>query len=185
MTNISAFSQRSLVYFAVFGVVIATIALLLIYPDYRTLVAVDRNIQRLSARIEIHNTFFPVFQKMLTESNPELPEGVTLLKDEKLSQEKAEGIVSIFYDLSQKTGVQVMEASPDVESTLNGSGFLLLNVAVKGDFFKLQEFLLAIGSLPYLEKIEQIRLQAVEGGKEARLRLWLAKEPGGKKGGEK
>jgi len=179
--EISRFSQKSLFYFALFGVVLATIALLMIFPDYRTLAALDKNIKQLETKIETHKMLFPLFQKMLTEINIKLPDGVTLPKGEKLSQEKAETIVSMFHELSAKAGVKMVEASPDVESTLNGFGFLLMNVVVKGDFLNLREFLLELGSLPYLEKIEQLKLQPVEGGKEIRLKIWLVKEIKGNK----
>ena len=46
------FSQRSLFYFAVFGVVILVVFLLMIYPDYRTLAALDKDIKQLNVKIE-------------------------------------------------------------------------------------------------------------------------------------
>jgi len=174
--GIGKFSQRSLFYFALFGVVILVIILLLIYPDYRTLAALDINIKQLNTKIETQNLLFPLFQKMLTEIHLKIPEGATFPKEEKLTQEKAESIVSVFHELAGKSGLKVVEASPDVESTLNGSGFLLMNVVVKGDFFKLREFLLELGNLPYLEKIEQIKLINIDSGKEVRLKIWLVKE---------
>jgi hypothetical protein len=169
-------SQRSLFYFALFGAAILVIILLMIYPDYRTLAALDKNIKQLNTKIETQKLLFPLFQKMLTEIDLKLPEGAAFPKEEKLTQEKAESIVSVFHELAGNSGLKVVEVSPDVESTLNGSGFLLMNVVVKGDFFKLREFLLKLGNLPYLEKIEQIKLKNIEGGKEVRLKIWLVKE---------
>ncbi|MEW6673275.1 MAG: hypothetical protein AB1427_16360 [Thermodesulfobacteriota bacterium] len=174
--EVGKFSQRSLFYFALFGVVILIIILLMVYPDYRTLSALDKDIKQLNVKIETQKLLLPLFQKMLTEIDLKLPEGVTLPKEEKLTQEKTEGIVSVFHDLAGKSGLKVVEASPDVESTLNGSGFLLMNIVVKGDFFKLRDFLMALGNLPYLEKIEQVKLQNIEEGKEVRLKIWLVKE---------
>jgi hypothetical protein len=178
--EIIKFSQRSIFYFALLGVVILVIILLMIYPDYHTLAALDKNIKQLNTKIETQKLLFPLFQKMLTEIDLKLPKGMAFPKEEKLTQEKAESIVSIFHELADKSGLKVVEVSPDVESTLNGSGFLLMNVVVKGDFFKLREFLVALGSLSYLEKIEQIKLQNIEGGKEIRLKIWLVKETHGK-----
>ena len=177
--EIVKFSQRSLFYFALFGVVILVIILLMIYPDYRTLAALDKNIKQLNTKIETQKLLFPLFQKMLTEIDLKLPEGAAFPKEEKLTQEKAESIVSVFHELASKFGLKVVEVSPDVESTLNGSGFLLMNVVVEGDFFKLREFLLELGTLPYLEKIEQLKLQNIEAGKEVRLKIWLVKETKG------
>ena len=174
--EIGKFSQRSLFYFALFGAVILSIILLMIYPDYRTLATLDKNIQQLNTKIETQRLLFPLFQKMLTEIDLKLPEGVALPKAEKLTLEKTESIVSVFHEFAAKSGLKVVEVSPDVESTLNGSGFLLLNIVMRGDFFKLRDFLLALGDLPYLEKIEQIKLSNVEGGKEVRMKIWLVKE---------
>jgi len=142
----------------------------------------DKNIKQLNTKIETQKLLLPLFQKMLTEIDLKLPEGVAFPKGEKLTQEKAESIVSVFHELAGRSGLKVVEVSPDVESTLNGSGFLLMNVVVKGDFFKLREFLVALGGLPYLEKIEQIKLKNIEGGKEIRLKIWLVKETKGKRG---
>jgi len=178
--EIVKFSQRSLFYFGLFGAVILAIILVMVYPDHRTLAALDKNIKQLNTRIETQKLLYPLFQKMLTEINSKLPEGAALPKEEKLTQEKAENIVSVFHELAGKSGLKVVEVSPDVESTLNGSGFLLMNVVVTGDFFKLREFLLELGNLPYLEKIEQIKLQNIEDGKEVRLKIWLVKETHGK-----
>jgi len=177
--EIVKFSQRSLFYFALFGVVILVIILLMIYPDYRTLAALDRNIKQLNTKIETQELLSPLFQKMLIEGDLKLPEGVAFPKAEKLTQDKTESIVSVFHELAGKSGLKVVEVSPDVESSLNGSGFLLMNVVVKGDFIKLREFLMDLGNLPYLEQIEQIKLQNIDGGKEVRLKIWLVKETKG------
>ena len=177
--EIGRYSQRSLFYFALFGAVILVVILLLIYPDYRTLAALDKSIIHLNAKIETQKLLFPLFQKMLTEIDLKLPEGAAFPKEEKLTQEKAEGIVSVFYELAGKFRLKVVEISPDVESTLDGSGFVLMNVVVNGDFSELREFLLELGNLPYLEKIEQIKLQNTEAGKEVRLKIWLVKETKG------
>lgn len=174
-----SFSQRRLFYFALFGAVILVVILLLIYPDYRTLAALDKNIVHLNAKIETQKILYPLFQKMLTESNPVLPEGAAFPKEEKLTQENAERLVSVFHELAGKHRLKVVEVSPDVESTLDGSGFVLLNIVAGGNFFELREFLLELGGLPYLEKIEQIKLQNTETGKEVRLKIWLVKETKG------
>jgi hypothetical protein len=177
--EIGKFSQRSLFYFALFGAVILFVVLLLIYPDYRTLAVLDQNIKQLNARIETQKMLFPLFQKMLTEIDFKLPEGAAFPKTKKLSQEQAESMVSVFHELAGKSGLKVVEVSPDVESSLNGSGFVLMNIVVRGDFFTLRELLLELGNLPYLEKIEQIKLQNTEDGKELRLKIWLVKETKG------
>ena len=174
------FSRRSLFYFVLFGVVILVIVLVMIFPDYRTLAALDKDIKELNTKIETQRLLFPLFHKMLAEIDLKLPGGVTFPKEEKLSQEKAERIVSIFHALAGKSGLKVVEVSPDVESTLNGSGSLLIRIVVDGDFLKLHEFLLDVGKLPYLEKIEQIKLQNFEAGKQLHLKIWLVKETQGK-----
>ena len=70
----------------------------------------------------------------------------------------------------------MVEISPDVDSTLDGSGFLKISVVLRGDFIKFRDVLMELGKLPYLELIERIKIESVEDAKEISLKIWLAKE---------
>jgi len=176
--EVGKFSRRSFFYFALFGAVILIVGLLMIYPNYRTLTALDRNIWQLKVNIENQKLLFPLFQRLLKEINLKLPEGVSEPKQEKLSPEKEQTIVSTFHGMADSVGLKVLEISPDVASTLDGSGYLLMNLAMEGDFHKIRELLLEVGKLPYLGKIERIKLQntAKGGQKEVHLKIWLKRE---------
>ena len=65
---------------------------------------------------------------------------------------------------------------PDAQSLAEDSPFLLVNVTVTGDYLKLRDLLTAIGALPYLEHLEQVRIETIPGGKQVYLRIWLAQE---------
>jgi hypothetical protein len=45
-----------------------------------------------------------------------------------------------------------------------------------GQFADLRGFLLDVGALPYFESIEEIEIRSVEGGKEFKLKIWMARE---------
>lgn len=174
--EIGKLSQRSILYFSVSGVVILVVIFLMIYPDYRATVLLDKNIKDLNTKIETQKMLSPLFQKLLTEIDFNVPEGLPFPKDEKLSQEKAQNIPAIIHGLADGAGLKVVEISSDLDSTLDGSGVLKISVVMRGDFMKFRDLLMALGKLPYLERIERIKIESIEGAKEISLKLWLAKE---------
>jgi hypothetical protein len=51
-----------------------------------------------------------------------------------------------------------------------------MRLRLSGDFFKIREFLIDLGSIPSLEHIEEINIRSAKTTKELRLKIWLAKE---------
>ena len=72
--------------------------------------------------------------------------------------------------------LKLEEITPDVNSLKGGSGYLLIQLVVTGDFFKLREFLVDLGAIPSLAHIEEMRIKAIEEAREIKLRIWLAQE---------
>ena len=92
----------------------------------------------------------------------------------KLPKDKTDKTSSIFGEIAQKSELEAVSITPDVKSIISGSGPLLINTVLKGDFFDFQKFLIELGGIPYLEYIEQIQIQALPGSREFRLKIWLA-----------
>jgi len=92
----------------------------------------------------------------------------------RLSRDKIDEVPSIFGEIAQKSGLEAVSISPDVKSIATNSGVLLLNAALKGDFFDFRKFLIELGKIAYLEHIEQIQIQEILVGRKFRLKIWLA-----------
>jgi hypothetical protein len=63
---------------------------------------------------------------------------------------------------------------PEVDSLADNTGILALRLNLNGDFLELRSFLSELGTMQYMEGIEEITIRSSGRGKEFRLKLLLA-----------
>ncbi|MEA3279217.1 MAG: hypothetical protein U9Q38_01265 [Thermodesulfobacteriota bacterium] len=136
----------------------------------------DEQITSLNADIEEQKILYPVFKDLLKKALHKAPEGLPFLEKVKLKRDKTDKIALIFQELAKKSNLKIEEVVTDVDSLIDDSGFLMLNVAVKGDMFDLRNFMVKLGEVQYIEHIERIQIKTVDKSKEMRLKLWIARE---------
>jgi hypothetical protein len=171
-----SFPKKSIAYLFICGLGLVAIFLITFYSNYRALNKLDNNIKELKAKIESQNIFQPLFQELFKKIQFKQPEGLTFPKPAKLSQEDAGKISPILQKIAVQNNLKIEEIVPDVDSSIDGSMYLMINITMLGELIQLREFLFQLGGIPYLAHIEQIQIQTVEGAKEFRLKVWMAKE---------
>ena len=97
-------------------------------------------------------------------------------KKEKLVRGDTEKITSTFQKISDDSGLTLTGFQPDVNTILNNADFLRVDILVEGEFFDLQNFLIQVCQLPYLELIEVIRINPVKNTNEFALQIWMMQE---------
>jgi hypothetical protein len=85
-------------------------------------------------------------------------------------------IPTVIRDFARRLNLKLEEITTDDSSLTQESGYLLMRLRLSGDFFKIREFLIDLGSIPSLEHIEEINIRSTKTTKELRLKIWLAKE---------
>jgi len=157
---------------------VGLLALLLIsiFPRYITLAQMDKQIATLNADIEEQKILYPVFKDLLKKALHKAPEGLPFPEKVKLERDKTDKIALTFQELAKKSNLKIEEIIIDVDSLIDDSGFLMLNVAVQGDVFDLRNFLVKLGEIQYIEHIERVQIRTVDKSKEMRLKLWIARE---------
>ncbi|MBW1672331.1 MAG: hypothetical protein JRJ45_01560 [Deltaproteobacteria bacterium] len=131
-------------------------------------------IKKLRIQREKQQLLYPFYQKLLKKLQVEESRILPYPGKSKFPRDKTDKISSIFCEIAQKINLETVSIIPDVKSIANGSGPFLINILVKGDFFDFRKFLIELGGNPYLQHIEEIKIQQVPGGKEFRLKIWLA-----------
>jgi hypothetical protein len=117
--------------------------------------------------------FYLDLSKKLEEKGPKI---LPFPSKSKLSRDETDRLPSIFGGIVQKSHMEAVSIAPDIKCIANGSGLLLISAVLKGGFFNFRKFLIELGKIPYLEHIEQIQIHQVLGGREFRLKIWLALE---------
>jgi hypothetical protein len=144
------------------------------YMSGKSLVKMDVKIKKLRIQREKQQLLYPFYQKLLKKLQVEESRILPYPGKSKFPRDKTAKISSIFREIAQKINLETVSITPDVKSIANGSGLFLINILVKGDFFDFRKFLIELGGNPYLQHIEEIKIQQVPGGKEFRLKIWLA-----------
>ena len=157
--------------------VLLAFALLLLWPTYRSLAVVQEETEALRVKLEKQRILGPVFEKLLQQVRAEVDEpGLPFPEKTRMPREETGQISEKFQKLAEEAGFVLDDVLPDAHSLAEESRFLLVNVTVTGDYFKLRRLLTAIGELSYLEHLEQVRIETIPGGKQVHLRIWLAQE---------
>ena len=144
------------------------------YMSERSLTKMDMEIKKLQIQREKQQLLYPFYQKLVKKLQVEESRILPYPSKSKFPCAKTDKISSIFCEIAQNSNLETVSIIPDVKSIANGFDFFLVNLLVKGDFFDFRKFLIELGGNPYLQHIEEIKIQQVPGGKEFRLKIWLA-----------
>ena len=133
----------------------------------------DETIADLKAQIEEQKILFPLYQKVREGLTREALEARSAPQKCGLPARRMDDLSAIFGGIAANSGLDSWTVVPDVRSLTDDSHFLSVDLTLKGDLFKLHEFLLQLADLSCLENIQE--LQIVEGseGKEYFLKVWL------------
>lgn len=171
--RLSRLPRQSIRYLLICSGGILAFIFLGLYPYQKSLAGLDREIKSIETQIEEQKILFPLYKDLLKKVGQKEPDDLSPQKA-KLDLDRMHRIPFMFEEIARKSNLTLVNVVPNVESLAKASGLLSLNVLVKGNFFDFRTFLLQARQLPYLEHIEEIKIQPADGPKEFRLKVWLA-----------
>ena len=104
------------------------------------------------------------------------PDNLPFPKKEKLSKNETGNISGIIQNIILLNDFELNSILTDVGGLMDGSGILKMSVDVTGDFENLRKLILQLGTLPYLEHIENIHIDNANDKQNILLKLWIAQE---------
>jgi len=167
------FATRSLT-LLVIGVGIILILAWIGFYNYQNIARLDAEINELNTKINTHQSYAPMTKQLFERMKVKAQRTLPLPAKAKLSGEQKDRISVLFKDMAQKTKMELVSVSPDINSLVGGSVAMLVHATVKGDFYNFRNFLIELGDQTFLEKVEEIEIQQIPGTKEFRLKVWLA-----------
>lgn len=165
---------QSLVIFAICAVGIVAFWVLIIVPSQKTEQELDREIAKLNSRLEEQRILTPVFHNLLERAKMKGPTGLPSPEKSKLTHGDMNAISTVFQDIAGRHNLKVDEIATDVNSLMQESGYLVMRLHLSGNFFDIRKFLVDLGSIPYLEHIEEIGIRSGRASKELNLKIWMA-----------
>jgi hypothetical protein len=173
---ISILPTQSLIYFIICGIGIIAFIFLIIVPNHKASAELDQEIKKLNAHIEQQRILRPVFDGLLAQAKKDKPSGLPATKKVRLERGDINKVSALLQDMAGRYHLKIQDIRTDVNEIVNNTGYLLMRIHATGDFMKFREFLVDLGTIPSLEKIEELKIRAIEGDREYKLRIWMAQK---------
>jgi hypothetical protein len=168
--------SQSLLVLVICVVGVLTFFFLILLPSQKTSAELDKEIDSLNVRIEEQRILTPVFHSLLKRAKMAPPSGLPTPEKTKLTHGDMNTISSVFQDIAMRHNLRLEEVKTDVSTMMEDSGYLMMRLRLSGNFYKFRDFLVELGSIPFLEHIEEINIRPVKTAREFQIKLWLAQE---------
>ena len=172
----SILPAQSLIYFLICGTGILVFVLLIIIPTQKTSAELDRDIDKLNARIVEQRMLRPIFDNLLKQVKKKGPTELPLTKKNKLARGDVSTISERLLEIARRFDLKLHDIQTDVNALENNADYLLIRIHATGDFKRFRDFLVDLGNIPSLAQIEEIKIRAIENSREFKLKVWLAQQ---------
>ena len=147
-----------------------------ILPARSTRDVLDMEVSQLNSQIEEQKILSPVYSGLLKKAEMKPPEMLTSAQIEKLGKGDANKISAMFGKLARENNLKLVAFNPDMETLIDESGHMLIQIGLQGNFFNLYDFLNKLCQIPYLERIEEILISSNTEKKDFKMKIWLNQE---------
>ena len=173
---ITKLPSRNIILIILFGGGIIFFVLLSIFPNYITYSNLENEINTMRNQIEEQKILSPIFSDLSNKAKFEYPESLPFPKTEKLSRNKTGKISEIIQNIVLLNNFTVNSILTDIGGLMDETGILKISLEITGDFMNLRNLILQLGALPYLEHIENIRIDSAGNRQNILLKLWINQE---------
>jgi hypothetical protein len=171
--NISRFGipEKSIWYIVICIGIIIIITILGIIPAYRYNVSANENIRKMNNQIKQQSDLMPQYKMLASILEKKQTQALPNPRRSKLPREQVEKFQQEFRSIADRTGMMVISHAPDMVNLASDSLYLVHRVAVKGDLSKFRRMLIELGSVPYLDRIDEISIEEHPDSLEYKLKI--------------
>lgn len=163
----------NIVYLAICVLGIMAFFMVGIYPNMHAMEEFEEETVTLAQQVQAQELLYPIYRQLIKEVQQPVPTELALPEPEPLPQGDFNRINELFHELGQQSNLDFLSAVPDAQSYLEDIGHLTMHVSFKGDYFNFRKLLLDLCMQPYLESIEQLRIETEEAEKIIYLKVRL------------
>jgi hypothetical protein len=166
--------QKSLLYFLIYGGIIAIFVLLAIVPSYISTNHRKDEIKQLKAQIEEQKQLAPVYATLLDTAKNKRAFAFPNPEKTAIPRKESGKFQEEFKAMAVKSGLIVVSVAPDLSASAGSATSLLHNVVLRGEFASLRKMLVGLGALSYLDRIEEIGIKQYPDSMEFKMKIWIA-----------
>jgi hypothetical protein len=145
-----------------------------VLPLYGSMTGLDRQMRDLRSQVDEQKNLHPLYQTLQAKGRNVAPSVLPTPDRGKLSRDLIATVPAAFRRIGQNAGMESFSVSPDASSLAGNSPFLLVRVTAQGDFLNFRRYLIGLGELPYLDRVEEIEIRQNPDIMEFRVTVRLA-----------
>jgi len=145
-----------------------------ILPRQHSLRAIEQEIGSLKEQVELQKILIPIYGTLKDRAGKQWATVLPYPRKSALQRERIAMLPAIMSDVADTAGMQTIQVSPELSTLNRSTNSLFVNVILRGDFMKFRNYLLGLGNLPFMERVEEINIELTPEGLEYRIRARLA-----------
>jgi hypothetical protein len=149
---------------------------LIIIPAQKTSAQLDKDIEKLTARLDEQRILKPVFDNLLKQVKKKDATELPAPQKVKLARGDIHNISEHLLETARRCDLILRDIQTDVKTLENDTEYLVIRIHATGAFKKFRDFLVDLGNIPSFERIEEIQIRAIENSREFKLKIWLAQQ---------
>lgn len=166
--------QDSFWYMVTYSGIIFLFVLVGIIPLYHYNSNLLEENKKLKNQIEEQKELGPIYRTLLTTLQDK---DLRVLPDPEKTR-ILRGETGKFQDdlrmIAGRSRLKVVSLKPDLSTLAGSSTSLLHDVILKGDFANFRKMLIGLGTVPYLDRIEEISILQNSDSLEFKMKIWIA-----------
>ena len=166
--------EKSLWYLMICGGIILLFVLVGIFPLYQYNSHRLNENKRLEYQIKEQKELGPIYLTLLKIMENKDLRVLPNPKKATIPRVEAGKFQDAFRAIADKSGLMTISLTPELTTLAESSTFLLHNAVLKGEFDNFRKMLIGLGAVPYLDRIEEIRIQQNPDSMEFRMKIWIA-----------
>jgi hypothetical protein len=166
--------RQSIIYI---GLCLTGIAVFLaagILPAKATLEDLEADTTVIQYRIEEQKVLAPLQQALQEKNKKKEAASLQLPEKGKLPKDKIDTLPITIESAAKASGMKLSSAVPNLAGLTGDAQFIEMDILLHGSFVNFRRLLIALAAIPYVERVEEIAIQAKPEVMEYRLKLWIA-----------
>lgn len=167
--------QKSITYIIICLSIIVVLLVIGVYPLYRALATRDDQIAEKNLKLEEQKLLLPVYEMLKQKIGKKNARTLPLPANAQLPSDQIDKLERELKEISGKAKVELVSFLPGVAPADGKSKSMSVDVMARGEFFSMRKFLIGLGSIPYVEHIEEVQLSRTADALEIKVKFRVAK----------
>ena len=172
--KIGGIPGRSVMYLVLCIVILIIFYFVALYPYERSLGAIDSKTAQVMNLIEKQKVLLPLYEEMVARGERNIRGTLPVPDMTALSRADIDTVAPLFERIADESGMQVVSIRPDVLKLTEQSTDMTVTIHLRGVFFDFRKFLVGVGGVPSLKRVETIEITQEEDQKQFYVTVRLA-----------